>query len=159
MLQEYVSSVSEVCFICIFRTHVASVFIWMLHMFHTYVACVLIGSCIWLQWFSSVFRCFFKCFRSMFQVFQLSSDVCCNCCIWIKSRSGVASLLPTFCCIVSPGVSRASIRLRGRVLPNRRHHAPFPSCRLGGAGPAWSSKRSAMCGRPSRHPGASTSVN
>jgi hypothetical protein len=41
MLQVYVSSVSdisEVCFIFAFQTHVTSVFIWMLHMFHTYVA-------------------------------------------------------------------------------------------------------------------------
>ena len=50
---------SEVCLICVFQTHVAFVFIWMLHMFHTYVACVLFGCCVWLQWFSSVFQvCF-----------------------------------------------------------------------------------------------------
>jgi hypothetical protein len=54
MLQVYVSSVSdvsEVCFIRVFRTHVASVFIWMLHMSHIYVACVLFGCYVWLQWF------------------------------------------------------------------------------------------------------------
>jgi hypothetical protein len=55
-----VSGVSEVCFICVFQTHVASVFIWMLHMFHTYVACVLFDVCVWLQWFSSVFQVFFS---------------------------------------------------------------------------------------------------
>jgi hypothetical protein len=85
MLQVYVSSVSDVldvCFIYVFWTHVASVFIWMLHMFHTYIACVLFGCCVWLQWFSSVFQMFFfKCFRSIFRVFQLPSDICCNCCI------------------------------------------------------------------------------
>jgi hypothetical protein len=32
-LQAYVLSVLDVCFICVFRTHVACVFIWMLHMF------------------------------------------------------------------------------------------------------------------------------
>jgi hypothetical protein len=49
MLQVYVSSVlnvSEVYLICVFRMHVASVFTWMLHMFHTYVACVLFGYCV-----------------------------------------------------------------------------------------------------------------
>jgi hypothetical protein len=48
VFQMYASSV-------FFRMHVAIVFIWMLHMFHTYVACVLFGCCVWLQWFSSVF--------------------------------------------------------------------------------------------------------
>ena len=65
-LQPYVLSVSdvpEVCFIGVFRMQVASVFIWMLHMFHTYVVCVLFGCCLWLQWFSSVFRCFFRVFQ------------------------------------------------------------------------------------------------
>jgi hypothetical protein len=34
---------------------------------HTYVVSVLSGYYVYLQWFSSVFRCFFfKCFRSMF---------------------------------------------------------------------------------------------
>ena len=44
---------------------------------------------------------------------------------YFKSRSGVASLLPTFCCIVSLGADRVSIRHRGQVLLNRRRHAPF----------------------------------
>jgi hypothetical protein len=55
-----VLDVSEVCFIYVFRTHVAIVVIWMLHMFHTYVARVLFGCCVWLQWFSSVFFKVFK---------------------------------------------------------------------------------------------------
>jgi hypothetical protein len=43
---------------------------------------LLSGFCVCLQWFSSVFRCFFcKCFKSMFQVFHLSLDICSNCCI------------------------------------------------------------------------------
>jgi hypothetical protein len=71
-----------------------------------------------------------------------------------KSKSGVASLLPTFCCIISSDAGRASIRRRGRVLPNRRCHAPFPSCHSGGVGPAWSTKRSATRERPD----ASTTV-
>ena len=37
-------------------------------MFHIYVACVLSGCCVWLQWFLSVFRCVFssileRCFK------------------------------------------------------------------------------------------------
>jgi hypothetical protein len=40
-----------------FQTCVASVFIWMLHMFHTYVATVLSGCCVC---FTIVFECFFK---------------------------------------------------------------------------------------------------
>ena len=40
-----------------FHTYVASVFIWMVHMF--------------CNDFSSVFRWFYKCFRCMFQVFQM----------------------------------------------------------------------------------------
>jgi hypothetical protein len=35
-------------------THVAIVFIWMLHMFHTYVACVLFGC---LRMVAMVFKC------------------------------------------------------------------------------------------------------
>jgi hypothetical protein len=65
-----------------------------------------------------------------------------------KSKSGVASLLPTFCCIISPDTGKASIRRRGQVLPNRRRRAPFPSCHSGGVGPAWSTKRSAACRCP-----------
>jgi hypothetical protein len=38
MFQRYVSSV--------FSGRMLQVFIWMLHMFHTYVACVLLGCCI-----------------------------------------------------------------------------------------------------------------
>jgi hypothetical protein len=61
MLQRSVTNVLSV----FFRTHVATVFIiWMLH--------VLYECCIWLQWFSSVFRCFLvfsvsSAFRSMLQ--------------------------------------------------------------------------------------------
>jgi hypothetical protein len=46
-----------------FRTHVASVFIWMLYMFHTYVACVFI-------WMLRVVAMVFKCISGFFQVFQ-----------------------------------------------------------------------------------------
>jgi hypothetical protein len=60
-------------------------------MFHTYIASVLFECFVCLQWFSNVFRCFFKCFRSMFQVFHLSleyvASVASRC---FKSRLGVA---------------------------------------------------------------------
>jgi hypothetical protein len=68
-------------------------------MFHTYVAYVSHICCIcFIRMLRMVFKCvsgvFFKCFISMFQVFQLASDVCCNCVFeCFKSRSGVASLL------------------------------------------------------------------
>jgi hypothetical protein len=46
-------------FCLFFHMYVASVFIWMLHMFHTYVASVLSRCCV----FTTVLRCFCKCFR------------------------------------------------------------------------------------------------
>ena len=56
----YVAMVVHVC--CkhsnvssVFQTYVASVFIFMLHMFHTYVASVLSGFCICLQWLQVFF--------------------------------------------------------------------------------------------------------
>jgi hypothetical protein len=71
----YVAMVVHICckgllpmFNLYFWMYVASVFIWMLHMFHTYVACVLSECCVCLQMFSSVFRYLFKCFRSMLEV-------------------------------------------------------------------------------------------
>ena len=111
MLQASVFNVSS-----IFQTYVASVFIWMLHMFHTYVASVLSGCCVCLaivsKCFSDVFasvsdacfKCFIclqtyvasvasGCFKSRSGVaspFLLStaspSDVCCKCCIWMFQK-------------------------------------------------------------------------
>jgi hypothetical protein len=70
-----------------FRTYVASMFIWMLHIFHTYVACVSSRCCGCLQRFqvlsgvffqvfqkhvaSVCFKCFTR-FRHMLQVFYLN---------------------------------------------------------------------------------------
>jgi hypothetical protein len=63
MLQAYVPNVSSGFFL----TYVASVFIWMLQMFHTYVASVLSGYCICFAMDLQVFLEFFcKCFRHMF---------------------------------------------------------------------------------------------
>jgi hypothetical protein len=54
----YIAIVVHVCYKCLlpmfhlcFWMYVTSVFIWMLHMFHTYVACVLSGCCVCLQRF------------------------------------------------------------------------------------------------------------
>jgi hypothetical protein len=63
MVVHYVAKVCYQCFIYVFRTYVVSVFIWMLHMFYTYVATFLSRCCVCLQWFSSVFRCFFQVFQ------------------------------------------------------------------------------------------------
>jgi hypothetical protein len=58
-----------------FRTYVASVFIWVLHMFHTYIACILSGYCVCLQWFSSVFQIFLRVFQK--HVSNISSNFFC----------------------------------------------------------------------------------
>jgi hypothetical protein len=81
-LYTYVCKVLFPMFYLFFQTYVASVLIWMLHMFHTYVASVLFGCCVCFTKFSSVFfKCFCKCFICMFLVFHLSSHVCYKCCI------------------------------------------------------------------------------
>jgi hypothetical protein len=71
-------------------------------MFHTYVACVLSECCICLQMFSSVFTCFFKCFRSMLQV-------CFKCFGYFQTY--VASVLSE-CCIRCSGYTH---KLQGHV--------------------------------------------
>jgi hypothetical protein len=65
----YIEMVVHVCckllspmFHLCFRMHFAIVFIWMLRMFHTYIACILFRCCVWLQWFSCVFQ---VCFSSV----------------------------------------------------------------------------------------------
>jgi hypothetical protein len=61
----YAAMVVHVCFKCL-QTYVARMFIWMLHMCHTYVASVLSGCC--LQWF----QVFFYVFLRVFQTYVLS---------------------------------------------------------------------------------------
>jgi hypothetical protein len=75
----YVVMVVHVCckllfpmFHLFFQTYVASVFIWMLHMFRAYVASVLSKCCVCLQLFRVFFLCFCKYFGRMFQVFYQS---------------------------------------------------------------------------------------
>ena len=48
----------------------------MLHMFHTYVPRILSGCCVMFAMIFKCFSCFFKYFRSMFQVFHLSFFGC-----------------------------------------------------------------------------------
>ena len=67
----------------------------MLHMFHTYVACVLSGCCVGLQWFSIVFRYFFSnvseaYFKCFIYLETYVATVVFGC---FKNRSGVAFLL------------------------------------------------------------------
>ena len=57
MLQASVTNVSSV-----FQMYAASVFIWMLHIFHTYVASVLSECCVC---FTMVLRCFSGVFESV----------------------------------------------------------------------------------------------
>jgi hypothetical protein len=109
----------------------------MLHIFHTYVACVLFG-CLYMV--AMIFKCFLGVFTSV-------SEVCFKCfncfqtyvatvvfrCFKIDRVLHFSSLI--FYCIVSPGAVRASIRRRGRVLPNRRRRTLFPSCRSDSTAP------------------------
>ena len=99
--QTYVLSICSKCFIC-FQTYVASVLsgccksrsrccIYM----HVASICFKVFSrvlyvCLQVFYldvayvcnsFQIFFRCFSKCFKRLFQVFHLSSFVCCNCCI------------------------------------------------------------------------------
>jgi hypothetical protein len=76
MLQTSILNVSS-----IFHMYIASVFIWMLYMFHTYVVSVLFGCCICFDMVSSVFC---KCFICLLlYVASVASG-------YFKSRSGVA---------------------------------------------------------------------
>ena len=91
----YVAMVVHVCckrlfpiFHLCFRTYVTSVFIWMLHIFHIYVASVLSGFCLCVAMV-------FKRFSSV----HLSSYICykkdIGCCIWDareKAGGGVSGL-------------------------------------------------------------------
>jgi hypothetical protein len=89
----YVAMVVHVCFKILFSTfHL---------LFPTYVAKCLFGSFICfthmlkmfyldvayvLQWFQVFLSCFCKCFRCTFQIFHLSLDICCKCCIWMFQK-------------------------------------------------------------------------
>jgi hypothetical protein len=58
--------------------------------FHLYVASVYLDVCMVCNGYTRVFKFFLvfcKCFRYMLQMFQLFSDLCCECFICCKSRS------------------------------------------------------------------------
>jgi len=123
----YIVVVARVCcrrlfpmFHLFFHTYDASVFIWMLYMFHTYVASVLYVCCVCLQLFSSVFRCFLqvffcKCFRRTFASVSTISDVCCMCFIWMLQKR---SKCCTYCGQTREvGAGRGG--LRGHIGPTR----------------------------------------
>jgi hypothetical protein len=95
----YVAMVVHVCcnrpfsmFHLCFLTYVASEFIWILHMFHKYVASVLSKRCVCLHWFSTVFQVFFAsvleaCFKCSICLQRNVASVAFR---YFKSRSGVA---------------------------------------------------------------------
>jgi hypothetical protein len=86
-LYTYVAKVYYQCFIYVFWMYIASVFIWMWHMFYTYITCVLSVLLRMIAMFSSFFQVFQK-----HEVFHLPSNVCCNCRIWMFQKQ-------TECCI------------------------------------------------------------
>ena len=141
MLQQlytYVAKVYYQCFISIFRAHVASV----CYLDVAYVSHIRCICFIWmLRMFAMVFKyflVFFKCFKSMFQVFYLPSNVCCNYCIQMfQKRIG--------CCIspprlllhrldVSSSQHQQSIHTMTRLGPSKSEALP-PSPLVGRA--AW----------------------
>ena len=153
MFQRYVSShhlcFPDACCKCVYLdvayvSHIRCMcFIW-----------IFVYGCNGFQVFSGVFLSLLEaCFKCFNYLQKYVATVVFRC---FKSRSCVASLLPTVCCIVSPGAGRTSIRCRSRVLPNRRRRASFSSCLSGGTTLAWSAKRSVARERPSKHQGAST---
>jgi hypothetical protein len=66
----------DVVYICMLQTYVPSVFRCFIYIF----ASVSSKCCICLQLISNIFRCFYKYFRLLFQVFHLSHFVCYNYC-------------------------------------------------------------------------------
>jgi hypothetical protein len=114
MLQASIPNVSS-----IFQTYVVSVFIWILYMFHTYIASVLSRCCVCftmvLSVFASVLDVCFKCFVCL-QTYVASVAYEC-----FKSRSGVASLSSPFsalprCLLLLPVPAGHSNQRRKRAL-------------------------------------------
>ena len=105
-----------------FQTYVASVFIWMLHMFHTYVTSVLSGCCICLQWFLSIFRCFCNYFRLMFQVLHLFRCMLQVLHLNILKIDRVLHILQCNLHVVAAGGVRGRAGRRHRVGSGRRKH-------------------------------------
>ena len=119
-LYTYAAKVCYQCFICVFLTHGASMLIWTLHMFHTYVCMCFIRM---LHMVAIVFKCFqvffFKYFRSIFQVFHLSSGVYCNCCIWMFQKH-------IECCISPPHLLLNHLSVSSSRRQHDIHTTPRP---------------------------------
>jgi hypothetical protein len=102
-----------------------SVFIWMLHMFHIYVASVLSGCCVCLRWFLSVSFACFKCFICLQTYVASIASEC------FKSRLSVAhiALRPNYCncwrgregSAAAGGGARDRVRCRRRVVQGVQH--------------------------------------
>jgi hypothetical protein len=85
-LYTYVASFLLLMFQLFFHAYVVSVFIWILHVFHTYIACVYLDVAYNLQWFFQTFsgvftnvsdlRC--KCFDSFWMYVANVSFRCCK---------------------------------------------------------------------------------
>jgi len=134
-LYTYVACVYSKCFICFFR-HTLQVFL-----FGCYIY--------FCNGFSSVFRCFYKCFRRMLQVFQLFrtyvTNVSFGC---FKSRSSVISPSSP-----SAALSRCLLLFSMLVMSGR-------------CGPSWMGRVVRAARNPSRHepraerrPGASLTIS
>ena len=139
-----------------FQTYVANVFIWMLHMFHTYVVSVLSRCCVC---FTMVFKCvscvfasvsdaFFKCFICL-QTYIASVAYGC-----FKSRSGIAS--PSSHSAALPQCFHLLLALVGH--PNQRHRRASPPPLLLDAGGASWDDDAAGDGPPRVHAGRALSV-
>jgi hypothetical protein len=113
MLQASITNVSS-----IFFTYVASVYIWMLYMLHTYVVSVLFRCYVC---FTMVFMCFCKCFICL-QTFVASVAFWC-----FKSRSGVIS--PSLPSTASPRCLLLLLEPTGHPNQRRRRAPPPPPSR------------------------------
>jgi hypothetical protein len=143
----YVAMVVHVCckllfliFHLFFQTYVANVFIWVLHMFHTYVASVLSGRCV-------CFTIVFQVFSGVLQVFQMH----------------VSSISSVFRFMLHLYISKVDrvLHLPPRFLPLRLSVSSSSRHRLGircplplffDAGDIWGSAGNRLQARASRRP-------
>jgi hypothetical protein len=146
----YVEMVVHVCckgllpmfHLCFLDACCKYVYLDVLYMFQTYAACVLSGCCVWLQWFSSVFRCFFQVFEKhvssvssafvrMLQLLYLDVSKVDRVLHLSSSSSATSSRCVLSALVKYPYDATAmSFRIGGAT--------PFPSCCSGGTGSAWS---------------------
>jgi hypothetical protein len=119
------------------QTYVASMFIWMLHIFHTYVASILSGCCVCCTWFSSVFRCFCKCFIQM-HVLSISAAfrrILQMLHLDVSKVDWVLHLAPSSSLAASPRCLHLLSAPAGQLIQKRRQAPPAPL--LDGGGAAW----------------------